>query len=341
YFFLFDRRFGIGGLGAAYLVSWGVQLLTLVVPLLRKKYKYKFSLNLKNPAFAKAMKMTLPIMAGSWLLPFGMLVGQRFLSFSEFYINAFDYSTKLFLLVSGILTHSICNYLFPSLAKSANEPEQFAKIVKSGLSAAFFVILPVACLVYVLKGEAVAVLFGHGKFRETAGLATSTAQMVAALAPAMMTFSMIEILNRVFYSKGQTRFPMAASLTGIAANIALCWLFMSKLGFSPIYVALSLFLCQALAAAVLTFALKKKIKGVLDRGFLKNIAKIALSASIMLLLAQTMHHMIKTNAFEAGIFANIAVAAGTAAVGACIYLGLNLIFGTEEAKFIAKILKRK
>ena len=340
YFLFLNGYFKIYGLGAAYLVSWIIQLLTLVVPLSRRKYKYRILINFKNPAFIKSIKMSLPIMAGSWLVPFGMLIGQRFLSFSEFYINAFDYSTKLFLLATGILTYSICNYIFPKLAQSAGDDAEFAKIVKNGLSAACFVIVPVACLAYALRGEAVAILFGHGKFKETAGLGAETAEMFSMLAPAMAMFSAIEILNRVFYSKNLAKYPMMASLLGIAANVALCFAFMTKLKLSPSYVALAAFLCQCAAAAVLVVALRAKIKGIFDKKFLANILKIFSSSAILLIIVKILYYIIGNSAFEAGIFKNAMVVGLIAAVGACFYIAANMVFKTEETKVFLKMLKK-
>ncbi|MCL1859849.1 MAG: murein biosynthesis integral membrane protein MurJ [Oscillospiraceae bacterium] len=346
YFWFLNGYFDIYGLGWAYLISWIIQLLTLAVPLIRKKYKYKFIINLKNPAFIKSLKMALPIMAGSWLIPVGMLIGQHFLSFSDesdFYISAFDYSTKIFLLVTGIITYGILNYIFPQLAQKANDTDtnEFIKIVKTGLSALFFIIMPVACLVYVLRGEAVAVLFNHGKFAETEGLGISTAQMFAVLAPSMIMFSIIEILNRVFYAKKLVRFPMIASLAGIAVNFILSWIFISRLNLTPVCIVWSVLICQGITAGILIIALKIDIKEIFNKKFLANIAKIVLSSGILLIIIKILYYIIKNDAFESNIITNILVAALIIAVGVCFYIGANLILKTEETKVFLKMLKKE
>ena len=342
YFWLLNGYFDIYGLAWAYLISWIIQLLTLVVPLIRKKYKYKFIINLKNPAFIKSIKMALPIMAGSWLIPFGMLVGQHFISFSDdydFYISAFDYSTKIFLLVTGILTYAILNYIFPKLAQTANDAAEFIKIVKTGLSSSCFVIAPVACLMYVLRGEAVAIVFMHGE--TTPELADSAAQMFAVLAPAMIMFSTIEILNRVFYAKKLVKFPMIASIAGIAVNFILCRIFMVELNLPPVYITLAVFICQTITAIILIISLKVKIKEIFDKKFLANIAKTVLSSGIMLIIIKILYYIIKNNAFESGIIKNILTAGITAIAGVCVYILINLIFKTDEAKTFVRMLKKE
>jgi putative peptidoglycan lipid II flippase len=345
YFLFFNERLGdngIYGLGWAYLTAWAIQLLTLAVPLIRKKYKYKFIINLKNQAFIKSIKMSLPIMAGSWIVPFGMLTGIRFLSMSDkpdFYVSSFNYSMTVFLLVTGILTYGICNYIFPKLAQNASNDAEFAKIVKNGLSASLFIIAPVACIAYVLRGEAIAVLFMRGEF--TADLAASTADMFAMLALSMIMFSTIEILNRVFYSKNLVKFPMMASLSGIAVNFILCMVFMSVLNLPPVYITLAVLICQSVAAGVLIFALGIKIKEIFDKKFMANIAKIVLSSGILLIIIKILYCIIENNAFYSGFLNNILVAAAILITGVCVYIGANLIFRTNETKMFVKNMKKQ
>ena len=341
YFLFLDRYFGVYGLAMAYLVSWIIQLITLVVPLGRKKYKYRLILDFKNPALAKCLRLALPIMAGAWLVPLCKQIGLHFSTLCEnpnAAVASFTNSWQLFLIITGILTYSISNYIFPKLAQNAGDETKFAGIVKTGLSAACFLIMPVACLSCALRKEAVAVIYMRLQF--TPELAASTAEMFSMLAPCMVMFSMIEICNRVFYSKKLVKFPMMAALSGIAANFALCRLFISFLGLPPFYIALSLLACQSLAALILAAALKTNIKGIFDRKFLANIAKIFLSSAVLLAIVEILYHIIGNDAFESGILRNISVAGVVALAGAVCYIGANMVLKTEEAKIFAKILKR-
>ena len=342
YFLFLDRYFGVYGLAAAYLASWVIQLLTLAVPLAKKKYRYRLILDFKNPALLKCVRLALPIMAGAWLVPLGKQIGLHFSTLCPDHdaaVASFTNSWQLFLIVTGILTYGICNYIFPKLAQNAGDEEKFADIVKTGLSAACFVVVPVACLAYALRGEMVAVILMRGKF--TPELAALTAEMFSALAPAMAVFSAIEILNRVFYAKKLVAFPMVAALAALAANFALCRVFISLLGLGPVYIALSVFVCQGVAAAILVAALAKKLKGVFDRKFLANIAKIFASSGVLLLALKISGHIAKNNAFESGPIKNIAVAGAIGIVGAVLYIGANLVFKTHEAEVFMKILKKE
>ena len=342
YFIFLNKYFGVYGLSLAYLISWIIQLITLVIPLIRKKYKYKFVINTENPALIRCLKTALPIMAGAWLIPLGKQIGLHFSALYENFnsvVASFTNSWQLFFIISGILTHAVCNYIFPKLAQNANDNEEFTKIVKTGLSASCFIIAPVACLAYVLRGEAVAVFFMRGEF--TPELAALTAQMFSALAPSMIIFSVIEILNRVFYSKNLVKIPMFASLAGIIVNFIISWIFISKLNLPPVYITLAVFICQSVTAGILVISLNIKIKEIFNKSFLANIGKIVLSSGILLIIIKILYYIIKNSAFESGFAKNILVAGIIAVAGICAYIGAGAVLRTDEIKAFVKMLKKK
>ena len=344
YFLFLNKYFGIYGLSAAYLAAWAIQVLTLTLPLKKLKYKFKFKLDFKNPELIKAIKTTIPIMAGSWLVPVGFLAGNNYASKTtenDIAVTSFYFSTVVFLLISGILTHGICNYIFPKLSQNASEENkaEFLNIVKNGLSAAFFIIMPVSCIAYILRNEAIVILFMRKEF--TADIARVTAGMLAALVPAMIMFSVIEILNRVYYAKKLVKVPMVASLCGIALNIILCEIFIVRFKLPPFYIAVSSFCSQTLAALILLIALGKKVAGVLSKDFFVNFIKIIISAAILFGSTQFIYKKINNDVFNAGLFQNIYIAALIAAAGIIIYLAVNFALKTELLSFLRKNKKLK
>lgn len=342
YFLFFNKYFGIYGLACAYLISWFVQLLTLAVPLIRKKYKYRFKIDFKNLAFIRAIKITLPIIAGSWLVPMSKQIANKFSSMCENFnvvMDAFTKSWSLFLIITGILTYGVCNYIFPKLAQNADNEQDFAEILKNSLSVLAFIIMPVACIAFVLRGEAIAVLYMRGEF--TPEIAMASAEMFAFLAPAMLAFSFIEFSNRVFYSKNLVKFPMVAALSGIAVNFILCWIFIEVLELAPVYIAVAGLICQIVTACILIIALKIKIRGIFNINFLLNIAKIVLSSGIALIITHILYFIINNNAFKSRELKNILTAAVIVIAGAGVYLGTNFILRTNEAKAMMNMIKIK
>ena len=343
YFIFLDGYFGIYGLAIAYLVSWSIQLLTLIIPLYKKRFKYNFKIDFKNQAFLRALKTALPILAGAWLIPMSRLIAYRFSSLFEIedynlVIAAFDVSWTVFFIVTGVLAYSVCNYIFPKLAQNVNDEHEFVNILKNGISGLIFVIAPVAVLAFVLRDEAIAVLFMRGEF--TPDIAQVASQMFMFLAPAMLTFSMIELLNRVFYSKNLVKFPMLAAISAIAVNFVLCYIFVEVMGFAPAFITLANLICQSVALFILASALKLNIRGVLNKKLILNIAKIVLSSGFSLIITITLYSIIGNNAFESGILGNILIAVIILIAGAAAYLCANFVLRTNESRFILKMLKR-
>ena len=345
YFLAFNRHFGIYGLAVAYLISWMIQLLTLAVPLSRKKHKYKFKIDFKNPAFMQAAKLAPPVLAGSWLIPMSKQIANRFSTVYEDYalvIAAFGRAWSLFLIITGILAYGVCNYIFPKLARNANSgggEQEFAETLKNGLSGLIFVIAPVACIAFVLREEAVAVLFMRGAF--TPDIAEASAGMFAFLTPAMLTFSLIEIMNRVFYSKKLVKFPMIAAVAAVGVNFALCYIFIELAGLAPVYITVANLICQAVALLILTIAMRSKVRGVLNKKFTANIAKIVLSSGIALIITLLLYFALANNAFESNLLKNIGTSVIILIAGSAVYLGANIVLRTSEARAILKILKRE
>ncbi len=304
-------EWGIYGLAAAYLLSWLVQLLTLVVPLYRKGFRYRPRLDLKNPALVRAIKMAPPIMIGSWLIPAGTLLGQYFAAAvaSEGTITGattvFDYANNIYIIIAGTLTYSICNYTFPKISRlSAKEKaEEFADTVRSGLVSALYIVVPFMAAALVLSGEGTAVIYMRGEF--TAEDTVNTARTLRFILPAMPMFCVTELFSRVFYSKNMPKIPMYATLFGILANIAVGAVLTRFKLFDIGAVGAANAAGQiACAIALLAFTLVK-IRGLLSRELIISVVKILLGGVIVFVCCLAMSHLVKSDPYTAGFGVNV------------------------------------
>ncbi|MBQ3490442.1 MAG: polysaccharide biosynthesis C-terminal domain-containing protein [Clostridia bacterium] len=220
------------GLAAAYLISWAVQFLTLAVPLIRQR---KFPLPTKKILTSDtklAAARSLPVMFGSWLIPMTSLIAKAFSSFidgntiePEAYpgtaIVVYENAFSVFTIAAGLLTYGICNYIFPKLSERAaiGDGKGFSNLIENGMFASLALILPISAAAFILSEEIIALLYLRGSF--TQGLASAAADALKVLSFAMPAYGMTELFSRVCYSCGKVRFPMLASLTGIAVSLLL------------------------------------------------------------------------------------------------------------------------
>ncbi|GHV10707.1 putative lipid II flippase MurJ [Clostridia bacterium] len=345
YFLVLDSTFGILGLAVAYLISWLIQLLTLVIPLWKKRFRLQISLKLRDKNLIKCVKMMLPIMAGSWFLPASLLLLQNAASkVDDILVVEFEYAMQLFLLITGIIVFGVCNYIFPKLSQTANsDGDDFNKTVRTGISSILFVIIPVSLGVLILYREAVAVVYMRGAFDAFVTDETAGAFIVFALG--MVPYALIELLNRVFYAKQMVKFPMIASLTGIFVLFVLNsveieestrWFEITKF-----YTSVSFPVCVILIALILIISLAVKLRGIITRKLLLNIVKIILSAAVMTAVMAIIAIPIGNDASQSGLFQNIFTALAVFVPGVIVFLVMSVLLKTDEGKIIIGILTGK
>lgn len=304
-------RWGIYGLAAAYLLSWLIQLLTLIVPLYRKGFRYRLLFDFTNPALIRAMKMAPPIMLGSWLAPAGTLLGQFFaaqVSSAAGIAGAttvFDYANNIYIIIAGTLTYSICNYTFPKISRLSanNDSGEFAATVRGGLTSALFIVVPFMAAAMVLAGEGTAVIYMRGEF--TPQDTFHTAKALRFILPAMPFFCVTELFSRVFYSLGQPRVPMYAALAGIAANAAVGFILTGTGLFDIGGVGAANAAGQLASACVLLIFAARRTKGLLTRSFAVQIVKIVLGGVLVAAICLTLSYLTASDPYSASFFVNV------------------------------------
>lgn len=327
YLLLFDRILGEGGiygLAAAYIVSWLVQLLTLAIPLAASGFKFipKTAGGFGSPALKRAIKMAPPIMLGSWLSPAGVLAGLYFASYINVVgaVAVFDYANAVYVIIAGTLTYSICNYAFPLLSRLGNDSgNEWSRVVRSGINSSAAIIIPFTIAVYILAGEGVTALYMRGEFGEQA--ARETAYTLRCIAIGMPSFAVVEVVNRVFYSKGMVYIPMTAALCGVAVNIAASAMFIQIDTLRVGAVGLGCAAGQTAAAAVLLIFLIRRTD-VINKGFIINLLKLTAAAFFTGAVMITVYGFIGNDPYTAGMIRNIIIAFTVAAAGGAVYLAL-------------------
>lgn len=330
YLLFFDRSSGengIYGLAAAYIASWFLQLMTLAVPLAASGFRFAPPRITDKPvaALKRALKAVPPIMLGSWLLPAGKLAGLYFASLLSVpgAVSVLDYTNIIFIIIAGTLTYSICNYAFPLLSRLSGEEGEWNRVVRNGIYASAAIIIPFSAAVYILAGEGVAVILMRGKF--TAQDARETALALRCMTAGMPAFAAIEVLNRVFYSKGRVYVPMTAALCGIAVNIASSAVFVNIETLRVGAIGLGFAAGQTAAAAVLVISLIR-LGGVINKKFVINIIKLLLAALCSFVLMAAVYKAVGNNPYQAGFIRNIITGAGVAAAGGAAYFAMIKLF---------------
>lgn len=348
YFIFFDGMLGeysIYGLAVTYLVAWSMQLIVLVVPLIKCGFRFKPSLSLNTPAMKSSVKMALPVMVSSWLTPAGLLIAMYFTSFIsvEGAVTVYDYTNNAFIMIAGILTYSICNYIFPQLSRLAFEDEkEFSTKVRIGMISASALTLIFSFALFLLSDQIIAVIYYRGAF--SAASASRTASALRFLAPAVFAYSVVEIGNRVFFAKKMVRYPMFAAIIGVSVNIITAIALVKTpvvkvLGVGAVSASTALGIVSAAVSIVVFMVLK--LPKVINREFVKNVMLLLLSSVLSALVMFGVKLILGNitsllDVWNCGLFGNLAVCFIVFVPGASVYLFSLKLFHISFTEAVRK-----
>lgn len=316
-----SNRKSIMTLAAIYVLSWAVQFLTLAVPLIAKKRFPTPVVRLRGSGISEPVKMAPAVMIGAWFSPAASLLTMFFSSFvSDSAVAAFEYSVSLWLILAGVLTYGVCNFIFPSLSRLSGEGNEFrfSAALKKGVCAALLLSLPVAAGMYFLSENLICMLYLHGNFGKE--LALSCAQILEILSFAVPALCINETLSRAFYSKRKPLAPMVSSLSGIAAFM-LCGAvttFALKAGIAGI--AVSYVAGQYTCAAVLLIRSAVSFPDFFSRQTLGFAAFALISASLSAAVMAFARGFFKNSAENLSSPENLFVCAIVFSAGCVVYL---------------------
>ncbi len=319
-------------LSAVYTFSWAVQAATLAIPAVAKKILRFRRPDMKNADMRAALKKAPAITAGSWILPFSLLAATFFAPFiSDAAISAYNYAYNIFIIVSGILTYGVCNYIFPKLSdlNGAESENAFCRLIKSGIKSALLLVLPFSAGSVVLSRRIVELIYLRGNF--SSELAANCASLFAVFAFAMPLFALYETLIRAFYSKGIVRLPALTAIASVAACIAANLVFSKITENNIVSLALSFLAAQLAAVLILLFG------GAIKRGFFTRHTVLDLvKATFSALISGTLMYFLNAFADKIRIknifLKNFFACALVFLAGSVVYLICIYLFGLLKPK---------
>ncbi|ACB85920.1 murein biosynthesis integral membrane protein MurJ [Natranaerobius thermophilus] len=233
-----------------------------------------------HPLVKRSFYLMLPILFGNMVLQLNKLVDRMLASnLEEGSISALNYASKIFTLPHGIFVMAVATVLYPSFSQFAakGNVNRVKETMVSGLSSLVFLILPMMIGALVLREPIIRVLFERGEFDATATERTAFALFFYSLG--MLSISLREIINRVFYSYQDTKTPIRIATISVFINIGLNFLLVGPLGHGGLAFATSI---SMTIGVVLLFISVRRFLGPFGlRSFTVNGLKMLLAAGTM------------------------------------------------------------
>lgn len=227
-------------------------------------------------------------------------------------VSWLNYAFRLMYLPIGLFGVSVATATVPAVARHAatNDRGAIRATVGDSLSLMFMLNVPATVGLAVLATPIVRLLFERHAFTPADTAATAAALQFYAVG--LMGYSVSRIVAPVFYALGDSRTPVAISITSVLTNAALNLLLVRTLGFAGL--ALGTSLAALVSAGLLAWRLSLRLDGINATRLLDSLARIATSAAAMGLAVAFLYPWLLTWLPGSGVVSQLVRLAGAIAV---------------------------
>ena len=329
-------------------------------------FRPKLTLNLRHPGVREIGRLALPRIAELSFFQLGKIT-ELFLA-SLVSVASYTYYTfanSLALLPIGLFGISIAKASLPSLSyqSARNNLKEFSQTLVSLLKQVFFLILPAAVFLVVLRIPVVRIVFGAARF--TWESTVQTGHTLSAFALGILAQGLIYPLTRAFWALHDTKTPVKVSLAGILINICLGVIFIIVLKLNVWTLALAFSLASFIQATTLFILLSKRLpileKGKIFLTFFKVTLASFLSGSLIFFFLKVLDRSVWDKnlsflrwvglklpiSFELFVLDTrytlnlILLTVFVGLIGVASYLFLSWLFGIEEIAILKRMIRFK
>lgn len=318
-------------------VAAGVLQIIILLPTLRKSYRYSFSLNPTDPAFRSLMLLAVPALLSMAVNELNHMIDRMLASsLNPGDISAMTYAFKLITFMIGVLVVPLTTISFSNMSREAVKKDASAIIphVHKSLSLLLFVILPIVMMAGVMSKDIIRLAYGRGQFDEQSVAITGTVFLFYVVG--VPFFGVRDLLNRVFHSVQDTKTPMIIAAVSMAANIGLNLILRKIMGVNGLAFATAV--AALIGVTLLFISLSKRIKNVFTFEFLKETAKIALASGITLVISLLFRKFIPESTATIGTFLRLVAVCGASVAS---YLAACTLLRVRQMKSLLSLIKKR
>lgn len=321
------------------LIGLATQFLFQVPFAIKRGYKFKPTIDLKDEYLKKMLWLVIPVFIGVAVNQVNTMVDRSLASgLGDGVITALNNANRLNLFVMGLFIATLGAVIYPTLSKlsSENNKEKFAESVANSVNCVNLLVMPATIGAIVLATPVVRILFERGAFNDKSTALTATALVFYSVG--MVGFGLRDILSKVFYSLKDTKTPMVNGMIAVALNIVLNIALVKVMGHGGLALATSL---SAIICIFLLFrSLKKKIgyygQDKIRATFIKTLIASLVMGVVTYFVYKFLFGMLGLGFIQEAISLGVSIA-----IGGVIYLALIIVFKVEEVNMAIDMIKKK
>jgi putative peptidoglycan lipid II flippase len=255
---LFTQR-ALYGVSLGVLLGGVAQLAMQAPSLWRLGFRFRWSLNLRDPRLAELWSLMWPSVVAGAAVQVNVLVNGQFASEIDGGRSWLFCAFRLAQLPIGVFGVSLATATLPAVTRAfaRGDMAAFGATARDSLRLSWFLALPAAAGLCALAHPIIALIYQHGRFsaRDT----DQTALALQAYAVGLAAYAAIRVVTPWFYALGLPRTPLRISLIGIGVNLVLNLLNARVLGFGHVGLALTTSAVAIVNFVQLMAALRRRV----------------------------------------------------------------------------------
>lgn len=248
-------------------------------------YKHEWKVDFHNKYIRMLMLISIPVIVSAAAGEIALTVDNTMASyyFGHNTIGVLRYAKQLLALITGIITVSVTTSIFPTISYlgQKGEFEEMKSNISSAIVLTMLLVIPSTIGMMALAEPIVGLVFGRGKFDESAISITST--MVIAYAPYVIFQSFSDIIDKGFYSVGDSKTPVTVVVIQQIINVILNFILIKSFGLPGLAYATGL--SCLIGAVLMSYKFRQNFGRMRLKTTILSLAKITGLSLLMGLLA--------------------------------------------------------
>lgn len=273
------------------LIAYIAQLLFQLPLLIKKGYKHRLTVNLRDENIRQILFLVIPVFIGSYINQINAVVNRTLAStLASGSITALNYANKLNMFAVGVIAVAISTIMYPILSKLASEGNKklFKINISKSINMIVIIMLPIMVVMTTFSTEIVKVLFEEGSFNSHDTYLTSTALFFYSIG--ILSYGLKELLAKSFYSLQDTKTPVRNATISVVINIVFSIILVNIMGIGGLALASSI--SATVTTMLLLISLRKKIGKIGFSYILKTFIKGAIASIVMYIIMRIAYNYI-------------------------------------------------
>ena len=273
------------------LIAYIAQLLFQLPLLIKKGYKHRLTVNLRDENIRQILFLVIPVFIGSYINQINAVVNRTLAStLDSGSITALNYANKLNMFAVGVIAVAISTIMYPILSKLASEGNKklFKINISKSINMIVIIMLPIMVVMTTFSTEIVKVLFEEGSFNSHDTDLTSTALFFYSIG--ILSYGLKELLAKSFYSLQDTKTPVRNATISVVINIVFSIILVNIMGIGGLALASSI--SATVTTMLLLISLRKKIGKIGFSYILKTFIKGAIASIVMYIIMRIAYNYI-------------------------------------------------